>query len=72
MERNISASVVVPVRMFRTMFVLTVDGQRREKIMVDSTEMCWNTGDFRDGCDCMTCEHRYECSGSDLTDDDDE
>lgn len=40
--------------------------------MSDLNEMCWNTGDFRDGCDCMTCEHRYECSGSDLTDDDDE
>ena len=34
--------------------------------MIDLNETCWNTGDFRDGCDCMICEHRCECSGSDL------
>lgn len=31
MKRNISASVAVPVRMFRTMFVLTVGTQRKGK-----------------------------------------
>lgn len=72
MERFISARTVVVSTMFRTMFVLTVGTERKGKIMIDYNEMCWNTGDFRDGCDCMTCEHRYECSGSDLTDDDDE
>lgn len=39
--------------------------------MNEYNEMCWKTGLWLDVCDCQTCSHRSECSGSDLHDDDD-
>lgn len=36
------------------------------------SDICWETGNFTDDCFCEFCEHRYECSGADLHDDEDE
>lgn len=30
---------------------------------MDATELCWQTGNYTDDCDCEVCEHNYECSG---------
>ena len=32
---------------------------------IDYNDRCYETGIFNDRCDCSTCEHKYECSGSD-------
>ena len=29
-------------------------------------EYCWVTGQYRDGCDCMICNHQATCPGSDI------
>ena len=36
------------------------------------TELCWQTGNFTDKCECEFCEHKYECSGYDSEGDDDD
>lgn len=33
-----------------------------------STEVCWQTGNYSDGCNCSFCEHQDECSGFDCDD----
>ena len=30
---------------------------------VEMTEQCWETGEYKDDCDCEMCDHRFECSG---------
>lgn len=37
-----------------------------------NNELCWLTGNYDNSCDCMLCPHRYECSGADLKEDDDD
>lgn len=32
------------------------------------TEVCWQTGNYSDGCNCSFCEHQAECSGFDCDD----
>lgn len=27
------------------------------------TEKCWQTGIYTDDCECEFCEHKFECSG---------
>jgi len=39
--------------------------------MNEANETCWTTGHYTGYCDCLTCPHRYECSGSDFHDNDD-
>ena len=39
--------------------------------MSEANETCWTTGHYTGYCDCLTCPHRYECSGSDFHDNDD-
>ena len=37
------------------------------------TEICWETGNYSDNCNCDFCEHKSECSGyEDYDDIDDE
>ena len=38
--------------------------------MNEYNELCWSTGVYSDACDCYTCPHRSECSGSDMDDND--
>ena len=38
----------------------------------DKTENCWATGEYTDECDCEMCEHRFECSGYEGDDDDED
>lgn len=33
--------------------------------------ICWETGKYTDDCNCDTCDHQYECSGSGYNDEDD-
>ena len=35
------------------------------------TELCWQTGNYTEECVCEFCAHKYECSGSDLDEDED-
>ena len=35
-------------------------------------EECWTTGIFTDDCDCEQCMHKFECSGYEDEDDEDE
>lgn len=35
-------------------------------------EKCWETGEYIDDCICDFCSHKYECSGYDSNDDEDE
>ena len=30
---------------------------------IEQTEHCWETGEYTDKCDCEMCEHKFECSG---------
>ena len=39
--------------------------------MREYNELCWNSGVYSDLCDCALCSHKDECSGADLTEDDD-
>ena len=36
---------------------------------MDDNEICWTTGVFTDLCDCNLCPHRFECSGSEMEED---
>ena len=36
------------------------------------TEKCWQTGIYTDDCECEFCEHKYECSGYEDEDDEDD
>lgn len=36
------------------------------------TELCWLTGNYTDDCICDFCYHKFECSGSELDEDDDD
>jgi len=38
--------------------------------MNEANEFCWETGHYTTSCDCSTCIHRDECSGSDADDED--
>ena len=33
------------------------------------TEICWETGNYSDNCNCDFCEHKSECSGYEDHDD---
>ena len=33
------------------------------------TELCWQTGNFTDDCECGFCGHKEECSGYEEDDD---
>lgn len=37
---------------------------------MDPTELCWQTGNYTDNCDCELCDHQGECSGCENNDDD--
>lgn len=37
---------------------------------MDSTELCWETGEYNDECNCELCDHKSECSGYEDHDDD--
>ena len=37
----------------------------------ENYELCWNTGHYSDQ-SCSLCPHQFECSGSELDDDDDD
>jgi hypothetical protein len=38
---------------------------------IDYCELCWQTGIFtEDACICDFCNHRFDCSGYDKSDDD--
>ena len=39
---------------------------------ISSEEKCWSTGEYTDDCICETCNHAYECSGSNIKEDDDD
>ena len=39
---------------------------------MSSNELCWESGEFNDNCDCECCEHKSECSGYEDHDDIDE
>lgn len=30
---------------------------------MNPNELCWQTGNYTDNCDCELCSHKYECSG---------
>ena len=34
----------------------------------NSNEKCWETGVYSGDCDCSTCDHSHECSGSNTDD----
>lgn len=34
------------------------------------TELCWQTGNFTDDCECELCDHKEECSGYEDDDED--
>lgn len=36
---------------------------------MEPTELCWETGNYTDDCDCEFCAHNFECSGYDRDDD---
>ena len=36
-----------------------------------TTEDCWETGIFNSDCECSMCDHKYECSGSNIDENDD-
>lgn len=36
---------------------------------MEPTELCWETGNYIDDCDCEFCVHNFECSGYDSDDD---
>lgn len=36
------------------------------------TEICWETGAFTDGCECEFCSHKFECSGCEKYDDEED
>ena len=36
------------------------------------TDLCYETGEYTDDCECMFCEHKYECSGYNDDDEDDD
>lgn len=40
--------------------------------MSNSSDLCWLTGVYTDDCICDFCDHRFECSGYDSSDDDDD
>lgn len=35
-------------------------------------DICWETGKYSGDCNCSTCDHSYECSGSDCNNDEDD
>ena len=39
---------------------------------MEHTEKCWSTGEWNDMCDCQLCDHKYECSGREMEDEDDD
>ena len=39
---------------------------------MDQNERCWETGQFTDDCDCELCDHNFECSGYEDSEDEDE
>ena len=43
-----------------------------KEIITSANEICWATGKYSSNCDCNTCDHSFECSGSNVDDDDDE
>lgn len=40
--------------------------------MLNPMERCWQTGLYTDDCICEECDHKYECSGYDGDDDEDD
>lgn len=40
-----------------------------EALRMEPTELCWETGNYTDDCDCELCDHNFECSGYDRDDD---
>lgn len=30
---------------------------------MDPTDVCWETGNYTDDCECEFCDHKDECSG---------
>lgn len=46
--------------------------EEHEDLMMDLNEKCWETGYYSDECICELCDHRYECSGYDSSEDDNE
>ena len=36
----------------------------------DPNELCWQTGQYSDDCDCELCMHKSECSGYEGDEDD--
>lgn len=41
-----------------------------EEISMYPTELCWQTGNYTDDCECEFCEHKEECSGYENHDED--
>ena len=37
---------------------------------MNPSDVCWETGNFTDDCICEFCDHKEECSGADLDEDD--
>lgn len=38
---------------------------------LNPNELCWQTGNYTDGCECEFCDHKEECSGYEDNEDDD-
>lgn len=38
----------------------------------DCNDRCFETGIYNDRCDCATCSHKYECSGSEYDEDEED
>lgn len=41
-----------------------------KKSIKEFDEQCYETGVYNDNCDCELCEHKYECSGSNIDEED--
>lgn len=33
------------------------------RVVREPNEHCWETGEYKEGCDCEVCMHKDECSG---------
>ena len=42
----------------------------RDAGITQPNDVCWETGNYTDCCDCELCEHKHECSGYEKDDDD--
>lgn len=37
--------------------------QKDNSVTIKQTDLCWQTGNFTDDCECEFCEHKEECGG---------